>query len=124
MAAFQALPELKAAKACLTRTEQRVKEVLLSPAGARLTGDDWPALGRQLRELRTRLDRLAPFTLCADCLGQGCPPEANQGAPLCRGGGFISRRQYQQLPEEAKQRLRRLVETLAQQTAGKQFNAT
>jgi len=105
-AAFRALPQFKTAKACLTRTEERVNELLSSPAGTRLTGDDWPALGRQLRELRTRLDQLEPYTLCPDCLGQGCPAEANQGEPLCRGGGFISRRQYEQLSEEAKERLR------------------
>ena len=76
---------------------------------SRLTGDDWAVLRRQIREVRTHLDRLAPYTLCPDCLGQGCRPDANQGEPLCQGGGFISRRQYQQLSEEAKQRLTRII---------------
>jgi len=107
VAAFQALPELKEAKACLTRTQQRIKALLSSPAGTRLTGDDWAVLRSQIREVRTRLDRLAPYTLCPDCLGQGCRPDANQGEPLCRGGGFISRRQYQQLSEEPKHRLKK-----------------
>ena len=108
--AFQALPALKEAKACLIRTQQRINTLLASPAGTRLTGEQWPVLRRQIRDVRTRLDQLAPYTLCPDCLGQGCRPEANQGEPLCRGGGFISRRQYQRLSEEAKQRLKKGME--------------
>ena len=105
VAVFQALPALKEAKACLTRMQQRLNTLLSSPAGTRLSGDEWPVLRRQIREVRTRLDRLAPYTLCPDCLGLGCRSETVQGESLCRGGGFISRRQYQRLSEEAKQRL-------------------
>jgi hypothetical protein len=104
--AFRGLPQLKETKACLTRLKDWLKEMLKSPLGVRLADGDWPALARQVGELRARLGRLEPYTLCPDCLGQGCPPDAHHGEPVCRGTGFLSRRQYQRLPQPAKERLR------------------
>jgi len=106
-AAFLAVSTFKEARACLARARERIRELLESPAGARLTSSDWPALARQIGELRSRLDQLEPYTLCPDCLGQGCPPTTNDGQSHCWGGGFISRRQYQRLSEPVKERLRK-----------------
>jgi hypothetical protein len=90
-----------------------VGSIAAGRGGSRLPAADWQALGDQIQGIQSQLEGAEPYTVCPDCLGRGCPPETKAGRPLCRGVGFISRRQYRKLPEAAEARLRNRTESMA-----------
>jgi hypothetical protein len=104
---FGAVAQFKKTKSCLARTCEMMQSILAGPSGSRLLTGAWPGLIQELEEIRVRLDELEPFTLCPTCQGQGCPPDANDGKPLCHGCGFITEAQFRSLPAQAQKSLRK-----------------
>jgi hypothetical protein len=95
--AFAARAHFREAKQHLAQAKKLVTTILAGPAAALLAGTEGQAIARRLGELRAQLDAAEPYAVCPDCLGQGCRIEDEQGPSLCRGGGFISRRQHRKV---------------------------
>jgi hypothetical protein len=98
---FNAAGKFKEARSSIARVKRLMGEIRSGRAGT-LLKEDGQVLCAQLRR---QLDDAEAYTVCPDCLGRGCPPETNDGQPLCHGGGFISRRQYRHLPPAAQARI-------------------
>ncbi len=104
--AFGSLAVFNKAKSALSRTQKLVKQIMSGPAAAVLEDGKWQAMFCELGLLRTQLEDHVPYTICTYCVGQGCKQETDNGSRLCRGAGFITRRQYESLSAADKERVR------------------
>lgn len=97
IAAFEQLPEIKAASKDFDALAKRVEAIAEGPAGSHLRGVRAADITGTLKRLKKSLWSMRPYLVCPYCKGK------KPGCNVCKGDGWVTQVSYDRAPAETKE---------------------